>query len=196
MTPEERKQIGMAILAAHKKARGYADFFGWATDRDLEEWGVITSLYESMDKDGLFPYTNVRMRGRGNDPPDCEALSNKDKRVAIEVTELVDGKAIKAYKSGISYEPAEWDKNRFLNLLSDLLKKKDKRFPKLKEPPYNGGYTVVVFTDEPDLPAYEVESHLEGHVFKGIKHITKAIFLVSYDPQVQCCPYFVLDLGS
>jgi len=196
MTQEERTQIAKAMRAAREKARGYADYFGWATDRDLEEWGVLTSLFESMDKEGTLPYTNLRMRGRGNDPPDCEGLNTEQKRVAIEVTELVDGDAIKNFKAGAIYEWAEWDRGKFLERLHGLLKQKDEKFPKLLEPPYEGGYAVVVFTDEPELPAQNVLAYLEGHVFTELQHITEALFLVSYDPKENCCPYFQLNVGS
>lgn len=196
MSPEEKAQIAQAMRAARDKARGYADFFGWATDRDLEEWGVLTSLFESMEKDGALPYANLRIRGRGNDPPDCEGLNAEHQRVAIEVTELVDERAIKEFKAGTIYDSAEWNRENFLSMLSALLKKKDARFPNLKEPPYEGGYAVVVFTDEPGLPARDVLAYLEDHVFSGLKYITEALFLVSYDPCVNRCPYFRLRVGS
>ncbi len=64
MTPEERAQIAQAMRAAREKSRGYADYFGWATNRDLDERGVLTALFESIEKDGALPYTDLRMRGR------------------------------------------------------------------------------------------------------------------------------------
>lgn len=60
--------------------------------------------------------------------------------------------------------------------------------------PYDGGYAVVVFTDEPELPARKVLTYLDGHIFSGLKYITEALFLVSYDPNANCCPYFRLRL--
>ena len=175
MKPEEQAQIAQAMRAAREKSRGYADFFGWATNRDLEEWGVLTSLFESMEKDGALPYTNLRMRGRGNDPPDCEGLNDKQKRIAIEVTELVEGNAIQNYKAGAVYEWAEWDREKFLTRLHALLKQKDTKFPKLQEPPYEGGYAVVVFTDEPELPARDVLAYLDGHIFTDLELLTSEI---------------------
>ena len=196
MTPDEKTQIAQVMRAAREKSRGYADFFGWATNRDLEEWGVLTSLLESMEKDGALSYTNLRMRGRGSDPPDCEALNDEQKRVAIEVIELVDGDAIQSHKAGAVYDWAEWNREKFLTRLYRLLKQKDSKFPKLKEPPYEGGYAVVVFTDEPELPARDVLAYLDGHIFTDLEHISEALFLVSYDPNENCCPYFRLKLAA
>lgn len=101
------------MRAVREKARGYADFFEWTTNRDLEEWGVLTSLFQF--RDSALPYTKVRMRGRGNDPPDCEALNEAGRRVAIEVTEFVDGKAIRRFKAGAVYGRERWDREKFPN---------------------------------------------------------------------------------
>jgi hypothetical protein len=196
MSPEDRIEIANAMRLAREKARGYADFFGWGANRDLEELGALTSLFESMEKGSALPYSNLRLRGRGSDPPDCEAKDLSGQRVAIEVTELVDGKAIAAFKAGETHEVAEWDKEKFLKRLEELLVQKDGKFPNLKDPPYEGGYAVVVFTDEPLLSAINLEAYLDGHKFKGLKHITEALLLVSYDPSVNRCPYFRLHVGT
>jgi len=138
MTTDEEKEILRLMREARNKDRGYADFFGWGSDRDIEEWGVVTSLSESLESEGNKLFSCLKRRGRPNDPPDCEALDNEGNRIAIEVTELVDGKAIQAYKSGAVYEWADWDKVRFISSLETLLSRKDSRFPELKEPPYDG----------------------------------------------------------
>lgn len=100
MNSDDEKEIIAEIRAAHAKARGYADFFGWATDRDLEEWGVVSSLGESLQADNALFFSNLVRRGRPKDPPDCEARTESGERLAIEVTELVDGQAIQAFKEG------------------------------------------------------------------------------------------------
>jgi len=196
MTTEEDKVILHLMREARNKARGYGDFFGWGTDRDLEEWGVVTSLSESLESEGKIIFSSLKTRGRPNDPPDCEARDNDDNRVAIEVTELVDGKAIQAYKSGAVYKWADWDKNKFITSIESLLRRKDSRYPKLKEPPYNGGYIIVIFTDEPMLDRSTIESYLDGHKFKKPKYLTKAFLLVSYDPGVEKCPHYELPFSG
>ena len=37
MTPDEEGKIITLMHAARAKSRGYAGFFGWATNRDVEE---------------------------------------------------------------------------------------------------------------------------------------------------------------
>lgn len=196
MTTEEEKEILDLMREARNKARGYADFFGWGSDRDIEEWGVVTSLSESLEYEGNNLFTSLKKRGRPNDPPDCEASDNNGNRIAIEVTELVDGKAIQAYKSGAVYEWADWDKDKFISSLGSLILRKDSRFLELKEPPYEGGYFLVIFTDEPMLDRLTVESYLEGYKFKKPEYLTRTFLLVSYDPGVEKCPIFELQFSG
>lgn len=196
MNSEEISRIVETMRAAKKKPRGYADFFGWSLDRDIEECGVVHSLLESMASDGVLRFHDVRIRGRGNDPPDCEALDSNGKRVAIEIAELVDESAIKRAKAGAIYDSAEWDRNKFIIHIERLLNQKNSKFPNLKGSPYEGGYCVVVFSDEPELPASKVREYLDGYKFKGLQHIDEAILLLSYEPGENCCPYFPLQLVS
>jgi len=196
MTTDEEKEILHLMREVRKKARGYADFFGWGSDRDIEEWGVVTSLSESLESEGKNLFSSLKRRGRPNDPPDCEAIDNEGNRIAIEVTELVDGKAIQAYKSGAVYEWADWDKGKFISSLETLLSRKDSRFPELKEPPYDGGYYLVIFTDEPMLDRSTVETYLDGHQFEKPEYLTRAFLLVSYDPGVERCPHYELQFSG
>ncbi|NUU69500.1 hypothetical protein HTZ98_01505 [Ralstonia solanacearum] len=196
MTPEDEKEIAAIMRAALAKRRGYADFFGWATDRDLEEWGVLTALSESLEGNGESFFSDLKRRGRGNDPPDLEAKDADGKRIAIEVTELVDGRAIQAYKNGGVYEWADWSKDGFVSALAERIAEKGKRYPKLKGGPYDGGYVIVIYTDEPMLPIGTVKEFLDGHAFPRPDGVTRAILLVSYDPATKSYPYVDLSLSG
>ncbi len=196
MTPDEETEILKLMRAARVKRRGYADFFGWATDRDLEEWGVVSALSESLEADNVSFLSTLRRRGRPNDPPDCEALSSSGSRIAIEVTELVNGEAIRAFKEGRVYDWAEWSRDKVLSVLAERVAGKDKRFPYLKEPPYEGGYVVVVHTDEPTLSPSTVEIFLNGHRFAKPHYVSRAFLVLSYDPATERCPYFELAFNG
>ena len=124
MLPKDEYAIAEAMRAAQKKSRGYAGFFEWSTDRDLEEQGVAGHLAAALEANGAPSFSEIAIRGRGNDPPDLEAIDVNGKRVAIEVTELVDGKSIQAFKMGRHYDWAEWDQVKFLESITHLLKEK------------------------------------------------------------------------
>jgi len=193
---DDEREIVAAMREAIAKARGYADYFGWAPNRDLEEWGVVQSLKEAFEREGRpFRYQQLKVRGRSNDPPDCEAQDEAGRRIAIEVTELVDAEAICAFKAGRVYEWANWTKETFLSSLTRIIGRKDARFPCLKEPPYEGGYELIVFTDEPMLSRERVEAWLPATIFRT-NHLSRVILLLGYDPGISGCSTFELDLGS
>lgn len=196
MTSDDEKEIVALMRAARAKSRGHADFFGWATDRDLEEWGVIAALAEALAAQGQLFFDDLARRGRGNDPPDCEAVDSEGRRIAIEVTELVDARAIHAYKRGLPYEWSDWPQQMFISSLAGLIAKKGERHAVLKGGPYDGGYVVVVFTDEPLLPIETVRTYLGNHAFVRPDGMTRAFLVLSYDPRMQSYPYVELNLDG
>lgn len=192
MNKDEEHEIAAAMRAARAKSRGYADFFGWSTNRDLEELGVLQSFAESLEaKNSLF-FINLKSRERPNDPPDCEAINLQGQRIAFEVTELVDSDAIKAFKAGKHYDFAEWPTEKFHSRLSERLLTKDASYTSLKDAPYPGGYVIVVFTDEPALPRSTIETLLKNWIPPNLSFTSSAYLLLSYDPSIQGCPYFTL----
>ena len=196
MTSDDEAEIRALMRAARERSRGYADFFGWAIDRDFEESGVLSSLAESMAADGVLFYENIKSRRRPNDPPDCEATDSDGARVAIEITELVDNDAIRAFKQGRVYVWADWPREKFISSLADRIAAKDKRYPHLKEQPYVGGYVVVVFSDEPALTRSTVQEYLKDHDIPRPAHISRAILILSYGPAIQRCPYFEIAFNG
>jgi hypothetical protein len=196
MTPEDEKEIVALMRAARAKARGYADFYGWSTDRDIEEWGVATTLWESLRHNGKCFFDDIRQRGRGNDPPDCEAVDSDRRRIAIEVTELVCPDAIRAYREGRVYDWADWPKDRLIAELQHRITTKGERYVRLKGGPYEGGYVVLIFTGEPLLSIATVREFLDGHIFGRPEGVTKAFLLLPYDPAMQMCPCVELSLGE
>lgn len=176
---------------ATERARGYADFFEFAPDRDIAELGVVESLVESLANGETAFFTCLQSRGRGNDPPDCEALDSAARRIAIEVTELVSADAIRTRKAKGAPPWQDWDKPTFLSRLTDRMLAKDARYPKLKGGPYPGGYVVVIHTDEEFLSPDFVRAALEGHKFR-VQHISRAFLLLSY--RAGTYPYFELRL--
>ncbi len=192
MSEEDDKEILVQIRAAIAKRRGYADFFSWPLNRDLEEWSICSQFRESLAGRNELFFSGLKMRRRPNDPPDLEALAEGGGRLAIEVTELVDGDAIRAFRAGRIYDWAKWSEERFLRAIQERVDVKDQRFPELKEPPYEGGYVVLVHTDEPELSRAAVEGYLLKHRFKKPEYVSRAFLLLSYDPSVSHYPYFEL----
>lgn len=191
LTEQDWAHIGRLIKEAAAGDRGYASFFDWP-DRDQKEVGVALSLFESLlAKEGSH-YSNLRARGQGNDPPDCEATGPDGKQIGIEVTELVDAEGIKNSKAGRRYEWATWDKAKVESYLTSRLTAKD-RPGTLQGGPYDR-YWVVIHCDEPELTYDRVQGLLSGWSGATTKLIDDAFLLFSYDPQHELCPFIRLPV--
>lgn len=196
MSDDELKSAIGLMREARESARGYADFFEFNPSRDQEELGVVMALAKALDSAGELYFHQVLLRGRGDDPPDCEAVNMAGEKVAIEVTELVDGEAIRAVKSHPSaYVWADWSKDKFEKSLNHLVSRKDSRFPFLKGAPYNGGYTVLIFSDEPLLNKKTVSGYLQSTSIPQPKNIDKVFLLLSYDAAIKNYPYFDISFS-
>jgi len=194
-TPDQIEKI---IRQAVSRFRGHADFFSWP-DRELAELGVAREFLQNAVNEPGFPFHDVKPRGPGNDPPDCEARDSEGRRIAIEITELTDPEAIKAARAGhrarksLSRLAGRWNRERFLNDVTTLLELKDSKT--LKGGPYEE-YLVVVHTDEPELSFEGVLDWLGNHRFSAPRQIGRAYLLLSYDPRRRICPFVGLAFGS
>ena len=191
MDTEEEKETIRLMKEALAKRRGYADHFGWPIDRDIEECGVVQDLCRSLEKDSKSFISNVRRRGRGNDPPDCEGQGHDGQRIGIEVTELVDSDAIKAFKTSGQYRLADWDKEKLVMAIDHRLDAKNVP-DRIKDGPYDS-YIVVIHTDELLLDVDSVKSMLGAQKFAKRSLIDRAFLLFSYDPRFQIYPHMELE---
>lgn len=178
---------------SHKK-RGYSDFFAWPVDRQLEEWAIVDTLKESLEKANAGFFHSLVARGRGNDPPDCEAMLMDGGKLGIEVTELVDSQAILAYLKGDTQQQAEWSKDKLISAITQRLAVKDLPHH------VNGGpydvYVLVIHTDEPALSFDYMNPLVENLVFKSYSLIDRAFLLMSYDERYAGCPYIELNIKA
>jgi hypothetical protein len=195
MDADEEREIVESMREALRRSRGRASFFEWAPNRDLEELGVADNFRESLEKRGEPAFSRLRSRGRGNDPPDCEAVGPNGESIAIEVTELVDPRAIIAYKANKFYDWSDWTREHLQAAVHRLLKAKASKRPNLKGGPF-AQYTVLIYTDEPMLPYIHATNLLSGLRFSDSANIDRAVLLISYDPAVGYCPYAELSCDA
>lgn len=190
----DEKNTTQSLKQAQQKKRGYSDFFAWPVDRQLEEWAIVDSLKESLEKANAGFFNSLVARGRGNDPPDCEAVLFEGGKLGIEVTELVDPVAIMAHKNGDSAQPAQWSEIKLVKSISQRLEVKDAS-TNIKGGPYEL-YMLVIHTDEPALSFDYTHSILSEYIFKYCSVINRAFLLMSYDEKYRCCPFIELNIKA
>lgn len=169
------------------KERPNSSFFAWP-DRQIAESGICRIFAEAALAESGFPLTGIVSREA--DPPDCEALDADGRRIAIELTELVDGAANALAKQGGGVQViACWDRAKFEREVRARLARKDS--VKLLGGPY-AEYWVIVHCDEPLVSVASVEDWLSELGFGPFNQISRAYLLLSYDPTRGGYPYFRL----
>jgi hypothetical protein len=191
MEPDEWNEFIDVVKA---NVRSHAGYYSWLTDRNIEELGVVQTFHESLTHSGSAFFHSYQARGRGNDPPDCEARSCSGGRVGIEVTELVDGASIAATKSGahIPWEP--FPESELSGLLAERIKKKDNGVG-VKDGPYDE-YVLIIYCDEPRVLYYALIQSVRRAVFPSTTLIDRAFLVLSYSPWEGYCPYIELNLNG
>lgn len=173
-----------------QEQRKYASFFEWP-DKQIKERGVVQSLLESLETNGLLPFTGLRPGPSPNQAPDCIAEDKIGETVAIEVTEFVSSKAIKMNQRGKDVY-RDWMPDEVIDEVQKIITKKDRvRY-------FGGPYAkivLVIHTDEITLDHETYTSVLSKAAFEARK-IEEVYFLFSYRPQVKAYPYVKLKVAS
>jgi len=183
------------IREAVKRQRPYADYFGFAVDRTEAELGVAEKLCEALAAAGQPLATKIISRGQGNDPPDCEGTGEDGARIGIEVTELVEGEAIKAAKAGAHFVYAEWPREKLIDQIQKRLSDKDRKLADARGGPY-GAHLVIIHTDEPLLNIKRVQALIGSQRFQPMALVSRAFLLLPYDPDSKSCPYIELQFSG
>jgi hypothetical protein len=147
--------------------------------RNLDEMNDAKTVLEAAG----IAFTNLRHRGQGSDPPDCE-VEIDGVRCGIELTEFVHRRAlersIKAHKAGSQQRYYfEWTREDFLEQLNEEITKKDQ--PRdLKDGPWER-YFLIFWTGEIRLGLEELSKFLEDVVI-GCELITDVFIGLDYHP--------------
>ncbi len=191
--PEEVSEL-IAMWKANR--RPYAGYFTWRTDRSgIEEVGVVRDLDESLTHSGQDFFHSIQARGRGNDPPDCEATLYVGGRVGIEVTELVDGDLIKRARSGEAIRWVPFTEKEVYDRVAQRIARKDGKDKAVKGGPYDE-YLLVIYCDDPRALFDPLIEYLRGARFAHTTRIDRAFLLLSYCPEEGVRPFIELNLAG
>jgi hypothetical protein len=164
---------------AVKRQRGHADFFDWP-DKSVKEYGIAVDFIAALDRDGGPRIVGVKHHGSGEDPPDCKMITEAGEALGVEITELVNKKAIEQTRLGKCVY-AVWSDAALISDLLGMISRKDDP-AKVKGGPYSR-YALLIHTDEDDLSADRLQSVIRNQSFET-RLIDDLYVLISYDPKV------------
>jgi hypothetical protein len=161
-----------------KRQRGHADFYN-GPDRSAKEYRLAIEFIAALDREGGPRIVGVSHHGPGEDPPDCRLITEVGKAWGLEITELVNRKAIEKTRLGRSVY-AEWSDAALISDLSGSISRKDDP-AKVKGGPYDR-YILLIHTDEDGLLADRLQNVVGNRSF-DTRMIDDVYVLISYDPK-------------
>lgn len=177
MDIEEFKQI---IEEFKKLPRQHANHFNWHV-KDVKEIGIAQDFFAQLEK--LTEEKLVKIEN-AEDPPDVRVVTSTGKVMGVEITELVNQKAIelqiKQHESYV-YELLKWDKEYTLARIEELINEKNElcRHP----PSVYDAMVLLIHTDEPKLRPVTLKGYVSGHEWPDSPSFDGIYVLVGYDPE-------------
>jgi hypothetical protein len=170
----------------------HSSFFTWEGGRSVEEEGVLIDFARALQEQNKIFFAKASHRGKGNDPPDCEALGFAGERIGIELTELIDPSAAAASHSDEPFSPKLWSEDDIAVGLENRILAKDRASP--KGGPYHE-YVLLIYTDEPGLSVEAARRVIATKTFSATRLINTAYLLMTYDPLTKTHPCLKMQLG-
>jgi len=164
-------------------------YWCWS-DKPIKELGVARELIEAQrEKEGLcwIRPRSLKPNPESNAAPDCIGADLQNRRIAFEITELVDQTTLENnIKIERAYEIKEWSEEAVKAKIASQLKQKDGK--KLYGGPF-AEYVVVIHPDEPLLSYDECAAFLQSHSFGEFFQISKAFLVFAPEPGKVSSPY-------
>jgi len=168
-----------------KKQRKYASHWECG-DKLQKEKGVAKDWLDQSDT-----YHNLVCMPDRNCAPDFTIQDAKNNLIALEITELVDEKAVGENERDNRVYRDYVDKEEIECKLSKILCKKDQKKY------HNGPYKKIIILIHTDEPMIQYEYHndvIKDMNFTNFKQINEAFLLFSYHPKNQSYPCIKLNI--
>ncbi|MBE7636583.1 hypothetical protein GUA87_06975 [Sneathiella sp. P13V-1] len=189
-------EIAKLVHEIVNRRRGYANFFGYSGSdketRKAEELDVGRELLLHLNTLGLEQYSNLSLLDdkEGNEPfPDLQAITQEQKHIGIEITELVNEEKVaqyaKAKNTNQSINPNDWhvyDKGELEFAINEIINKKNEKIS--RKPDHLQEIWLTIFTDEAFLKYRYVMEFKD--TLELVENLFDEIYLViSYSPEVK-----------
>jgi hypothetical protein len=199
----DHSEVVRLMREARDKSRGYSEYWEWKLDKrqaELHAAHVIANylLLNSHQEEGKVSLNIVE-----RDPPDALMIMADGRRIGIEITELVDEKAIKrAHRSkrerlSLDFDCAHWDSDRTRQFLVAQITAKDNKLAAVAAA-YDELLLVVV-TDETMIDEPTAAAAV-SNISVSTCFLDRAFLVLSYHPAADTlifpdgCPVFPIEL--
>lgn len=172
--------IKKCIEEFNKLPRQHANHFNWHV-KEIKEIGIAHDFFfqlENVAEDKLVKIDNAE------DPPDVRVVTSTGKIMGIEITELVNEKAIELQikkDEGYVYELLKWDKEYTLSRIQEIINEKNKLCEQI--PPDYHLRVLLIHTDEPKLRSRVIKEYIGDHQWPESPSFDEIYLLVGYDPE-------------
>ncbi|HDY7535883.1 TPA: hypothetical protein RQJ67_004514 [Vibrio vulnificus] len=171
------------LIKRKAMVRKHADFFE-APNKTTKELLVTQYLFQMLEVDTNEHLVNMFL---AQDPPDVAVVTSSGKKVGVEVTELVNEKAIdydiKGERLKYLKEILSWNADSITKKLQHIITTKAQKCKKLPEE--FDELILLIFTDEPRLNVSIIEKFIKDAKFSDIEAFQSVYILTSYDPKKQ-----------
>ncbi|MCA3953899.1 hypothetical protein [Vibrio vulnificus] len=171
------------LIKRKAMVRKHADFFE-TPNKTTKELLVTQHLFQMLEVDTNEHLVNMFL---AQDPPDVAVVTSSGKKVGVEVTELVNEKAIgydiKGERLKYLKEILSWNADSITKKLQNIVTTKAQKCHKLPEE--FDELVLLIFTDEPRLDASIIENSIKDVKFSGIEAFQSVYILTSRDPKKQ-----------
>ncbi|MEH0700685.1 hypothetical protein [Vibrio owensii] len=162
-----------------KLPRRHASFFE-TSSKTGKELSVAQSYFQILESQSDEKLVSLSL---AEDPPDVEILTDNKRRIGVEITELVNAKAIELQiKEHHKYvfELLSWNAEKFLKVLQSIISSKADKCGSVSDK-YDE-LTLLIFTDEPMLTSETMKTYLDGASFTDSEKFSSIYILTSYEP--------------
>jgi hypothetical protein len=169
------------LRAELPRQRRYAGLREWS-EKPLKEKGILGEFVEALEHEGITKITSWALQSeQDGDPPDGLLITAVGERWGVEITELVNQKAVELTQRGTEGQEvfAVWSDDEVIADLRSRISRKDAAI--VRGGPYHR-YILLVHTDEPLLSPARLRATLGSQMFQT-KLIDAAYILAPYETE-------------
>ena len=168
------------IIDLKSLKRKHANYFE-SPCKKIKELVIAQSFYQILEQESDEYLVSIK---HAEDPPDIKIITNKERCVGVEITELVSEKAIeyqiKEQRGKYLDDILSWNRERFVSEIQKIINNKSEKCKNIAQ-----GYdelVLLIFTDEPILRADRIDKYLIDVRFEHADGFDSIYLLKSYDP--------------